>query len=43
MSDSSPLPKWGGNPDEALENRLEWVEDCPVSAGKVVGIPYELS
>jgi hypothetical protein len=30
-------------PDEARENRWEWVEDCPASVEKVVGILYELS
>jgi hypothetical protein len=37
-----PIPKWGGMPGEARENRLEWVEDCLASAKEVVGIPYEL-
>ncbi|KAA6337885.1 hypothetical protein EZS27_014075, partial [termite gut metagenome] len=39
---SYPIAKWGGMPGEARENRVEWVEDCPASAKKVVGIPYEL-
>jgi biotin-(acetyl-CoA carboxylase) ligase len=30
-------------PGEARENRVKWLEDCPVSAKKVVGILYELS
>jgi hypothetical protein len=37
-----PIAKWGGIPDESRENRVEWVEDCPASAKKVVGIPYKL-
>ncbi|KAA6324999.1 hypothetical protein EZS27_025737 [termite gut metagenome] len=37
-----PIAKWGGMPGEAFENRLEWVEDCPASTKKVVGIPYKL-
>ncbi|KAA6324426.1 hypothetical protein EZS27_026243 [termite gut metagenome] len=37
-----PLTKWRRIPDDARENRLEWVEDCLASAKKVVGIPYKL-
>jgi hypothetical protein len=39
----SPPPKWGENPNEVCENRLEKGEDCPASTVKVVEILYELS
>jgi hypothetical protein len=37
-----PIAKWGGMPDEAHKNRLEWVEDCSARAKKVIGISYKL-